>query len=156
MSELITGSRSSRVDFRSWGSPRSNRARLTASALLAERFRDRWRPLRDLLGLLLRLLFLGGELFPLVLFPRRFVSHVSAPAAREIGVATETSARTDRWWGPRHSDRPVESTLLRQATRISDEKSTRRLADLDEVTVGIAEEHADLVVCQNSVESPIL
>jgi hypothetical protein len=106
-----------------------------------------------LLGLLLRLLFLGGELFPLVLFPRRFVSHVSAPAAREIGVATETNARTDRWWAPRHSDRPVKPTLLRQATRISTEKSTRRPADLDEVTVGIAEEHADLVVCQNSAES---
>ncbi len=127
-----------------------------ASALLAERFRGRCRRLRGFLGLLLRLLFLGGELCSLVLFPRGFVSHVSAPAAREIGVATETNARTDRWWAPRHSDRPVTPTLLRQATRISTEKSTRRPADLDEVTVGIAEEHADLVMCQNSAESPIL
>jgi hypothetical protein len=61
-------------------------------------------------------------------------------------VATETNARTDRWWGSRHSDRPAKPTPLRQGTRISTEKSTRRLADLDEVTVGIAEEHADLVV----------
>jgi hypothetical protein len=44
-------------------------------------------------------------------------------------VATERSARTDRWWGPRHSDRPAKPTLLRQATRISTEQSTRRLAD---------------------------
>jgi hypothetical protein len=57
-------------------------------------------------------------------------------------VATETNARTDRWWAPRHSDRPAKPTLLRQATRISTEKSTRRLAYFDEVTVGIAEEHA--------------
>jgi len=97
----------------------------TALALLAERFRDRWRPLRDFLGLLLCLLFLGGEFFSLVLFPRGFVSHVSAPAVREIGVATETNARTDRRWAPRHSDRPVKAILLRQATRISTEKSTR-------------------------------
>ena len=101
----------------------------TASALIAGRFWDRWRPLRFFLGLLLCLLFLGGELFSLVLFPRGFVSHVSAPAAREIGVATETNARTDRRWAPRHSDRPVKAILLRQAARISTEKSTRRLAD---------------------------
>ena len=68
--------------------------------LLVDRFRDRWRPLRDRLGLLLRLLFLGRELGSLVLFPRGFVSHVSAPAAREIGVATETNARIDRWRAP--------------------------------------------------------
>jgi hypothetical protein len=44
-------------------------------------------------------------------------------------VATETNARTDRWWAPRHSERPVKPTLLRQATRSRSEKSTRCLAD---------------------------
>jgi hypothetical protein len=68
-------------------------------------------------------------------------------------VATETNARIDRWRAPRHSDRPAKPTLLRQATRISTRKSTRRIADLDEVTVGIAEEHADPVVCRNSAHS---